>query len=53
MINATEEGDPEAFTAAVAEFDSLTRLDSFKTAILLRAKRKLTEAPQGEEEDLT
>ncbi|KAG7668703.1 hypothetical protein Ndes2526B_g03672 [Nannochloris sp. 'desiccata'] len=53
LVNATEEGDPEAFTAAVAEFDALTRLDAFKTALLLRAKRKLTEAPQDEEEDLT
>jgi alpha-soluble NSF attachment protein len=35
LVNATEEGDPEAFTTAVAEFDALTRLDSFKTAILV------------------
>jgi alpha-soluble NSF attachment protein len=35
LVNATEEGDPEAFTTAVAEFDALTRLDAFKTAILV------------------
>ena len=35
LIDATETGDPDAFTAAVAEFDSLTRLDAFKTAILV------------------
>ena len=53
LCAATEEADPEAFTEAVAEFDALTRLDAFKTAILLRAKRKVTEAPADEEEDLT
>lgn len=53
LINATESGDTEAFTAAVAEFDALTRLDAFKTALLLRAKRKITEGPTQDEEDLT
>ena len=53
-IDAMVEGDPDAFTAAVAEFDSLTRLDGFKTEMLLRAKRKLTEAPESDDdEDLT
>ena len=36
LVDATEGADPEAFTAAVAEFDALTRLDGFKTAILVR-----------------
>jgi alpha-soluble NSF attachment protein len=35
LCDATEAADPEAFTAAVAEFDALTRLDAFKTAILV------------------
>jgi alpha-soluble NSF attachment protein len=53
LANALETGDEEGFTTAVAEFDSLTRLDGFKTAILLRAKRRMSEAAQEEEEDLT
>lgn len=53
-MTALEEGDPEAFTASVAEYDALTRLDAFKTSLLLKAKRRITEAPlMNEEEDLT
>ena len=54
---AMEEGDVDGFTGAVAEFDSLTRLDGFKTEMLLRAKRKMAGGDGGElsgdEEDLT
>jgi len=54
---AMEEGDVDGFTGAVAEFDSLTRLDAFKTEMLLRAKRKMAGGDGGElsgdEEDLT
>jgi len=53
VVEAMENGDSEAFTNAVAEYDSLTRLDAFKTSLLLRAKRKISEPPTGEEEDLT
>jgi alpha-soluble NSF attachment protein len=54
LADAAEEGDADAFTAAVAEFDALTRLDALKTALLLRAKRRLGEAGgDGGEEDLT
>ena len=35
LAAALETGDVEAFTAAVADFDSLTRLDSLKTALLV------------------
>eukprot|EP00889_Picochlorum_renovo_P005384 jgi/Picre1/32414/NNA_007760.t1 len=53
-VAALTEGDSDAFSAAVAEFDSLTRLDAFKTELLLRTKRKMTEAPASDdEEDLT
>lgn len=54
---AMEEGDVDGFTGAVADFDSLTRLDGFKTEMLLRAKRKMASGEGGElsgdEEDLT
>ncbi len=37
LADALDEGDVEAFTNAVAEFDSLTRLDAWKTTLLVRA----------------
>ena len=46
-------GDVDAFTTAVAEFDSLTRLDAWKTALLVRVKRKIGTRDELDEEDLT
>lgn len=43
LIEAVEGGDPEAFTAAVVEFDQVTKLDNWKTNILLKIKRGLQE----------
>ncbi|KAL4424294.1 hypothetical protein ABPG75_001595 [Micractinium tetrahymenae] len=54
LADALDEGDVEAFTNAVAEFDSLTRLDAWKTTLLVRVKRKITSREEEvEEEDLT
>ncbi|KAI0048373.1 vesicular-fusion protein SEC17 [Auriscalpium vulgare] len=39
LIAAVEEGDEEAYTGAVVEFDQVTKLDNWKTAILLKVKR--------------
>ena len=33
--------DPDAFTTALADFDSMTRLDAWKTALLLRVKKRI------------
>ncbi|KAJ7630897.1 vesicular-fusion protein SEC17 [Roridomyces roridus] len=41
LIQAVEAGDQEAFTAAVGEFDQVTRLDNWKTSMLLKIKRSL------------
>jgi alpha-soluble NSF attachment protein len=41
LFEATEAGDIEAYTRAVGEFDQITRLDNWKTAILLKIKRGL------------
>ncbi|KAK4750153.1 hypothetical protein SAY87_027602 [Trapa incisa] len=49
---AIDEEDVENFTVAVKEFDSMTPLDSWKTALLLRVKEKL-KAKELEEDDLT
>lgn len=38
-----EEHDQEAFTAAVVEYDQVMKLDNWKTAILLKIKRKVGE----------
>jgi len=49
LTDAVEAGDEEAYTAAVVEFDQVTKLDNWKTAILLKIKR----AVQSEEDNLT
>ncbi|KAF8905537.1 vesicular-fusion protein SEC17 [Gymnopilus junonius] len=43
LIEAVEGGDAEAFTAAVFEFDQVTKLDNWKTNILLKIKRSFQE----------
>lgn len=54
--DAQEQGDMEKFTDAVAEFDSMTRLDTWKTTLLLRAKKRIEGGPAAfgaDEPDLT
>ncbi|KAF8213091.1 vesicular-fusion protein SEC17 [Mycena galopus ATCC 62051] len=41
LIEAVEAGDQEAFTGAVVEFDQVTKLDNWKTGMLLKIKRTL------------
>lgn len=54
LVDAMDEGDLDSFTNAVAEFDSLTRLDAWKTSLLVRVKRKISSREEVvEEEDLT
>ena len=43
LIEAFEAGDQEAFTGAVFEFDQVTKLDNWKTNILLKIKRSIHE----------
>lgn len=40
---AAEEGSVDDFTDAIKEFDNITRLDSWKTTLLLRAKNAIRE----------
>lgn len=47
--DALSRADEKAFATAVAEFDSLTRLDGWKTNMLLRVKRRLQARAAGEE----
>lgn len=45
LIEAIEAGDPEMFTGAVYEFDQVTKLDNWKTNILLKIKRGIQDEP--------
>ncbi|AQK51741.1 Alpha-soluble NSF attachment protein 2 [Zea mays] len=47
-----DEGDVAKFTDAIKEFDSMTRLDPWKTTLLLRAKNELKKK-EDDEDDLT
>lgn len=49
VLEAVGSGDVDAFTAAVYEYDTVSKLDSWKTSMLLRVKN----AMKYEEEDLT
>jgi len=55
LANASEAGDQDAFANALGQFDDISRLDSWKTTILLRAKKKITSGAGllGDEDDLT
>lgn len=45
LIDAYEAGDQEAFTGAVVEFDQVTKLDNWKTSMLLKIKRSIDSEP--------
>lgn len=49
VVNAVDEGDVEAFTSHVFEYDSLSKLDEWKTTILLKIKNNI----KADEDDLT
>ncbi len=56
LANSSEAGDPDAFANALGQFDDISRLDSWKTTLLLRAKKKITAGGGGllgDEDDLT
>ncbi|KAL9716288.1 vesicular-fusion protein S17 [Leucoagaricus gongylophorus] len=46
IAEAVEANDQDMFTAAVGDYDSVTRLDNWKTAILLKIKRNLEQPGQ-------
>jgi len=48
IINAVEELDVEAFTNAIVDYDSISKLDGWKTSMLLKIKNQINE----QEEDL-
>ncbi|XP_076901844.1 alpha-soluble NSF attachment protein-like [Bidens hawaiensis] len=52
LTASIEEEDVTKFTDAIKEFDSMTKLDAWKTTLLLRVK-DLLKAKEMEEDDLT
>jgi len=46
IVKACREYDVEAFTGAVVEFDSISKLDSWKTTVLLKIKQSIKEEDQ-------
>ena len=53
LTDAMEEGDQDKFTGVIQEFDSMSRLDPWKTTLLLRAKKKIVKQAEEEDDDLT
>ncbi len=47
LMGACEEADVERFTAAVYQYDQVTKLDNWKTGVLLRIKKALEEDEGG------
>ncbi|KDQ10359.1 hypothetical protein BOTBODRAFT_163918 [Botryobasidium botryosum FD-172 SS1] len=45
LVEAIEAGDIEAFTAAVVEFDKITKLDNWKTIILSKIENGIQDEP--------
>ncbi|KAF9457055.1 vesicular-fusion protein SEC17 [Collybia nuda] len=45
LVEAVEAGDQESFTGAVVEFDQVTKLDNWKTGMLLKIKRGIQDEP--------
>lgn len=43
LIKAFNEGNVEAFTNAVRDYDCISRIDNWKTGILLKFKKKFPE----------
>lgn len=52
-MEASETADFDKFTDTIAEFDSMTRLDGWKTTLLLRAKKRIQSRDEVDEEDFT
>ncbi len=47
LIEAIESSDVDSFTNAVIEYDAITKLDQWKTTLLLRAKKALKDETSG------
>jgi alpha-soluble NSF attachment protein len=50
VASSVDDGDVDAFTNAVYDYDSLSKLDDWKTGVLLKIKKTIKEAEDGEED---
>ena len=49
LVTCTDlQGDVDKFTGVIAEYDSMSRLDQWKTTLLLRAKKRCVEKDDSE-----
>nr|GEZ07498.1 alpha-soluble NSF attachment protein-like [Tanacetum cinerariifolium] len=53
LAASIDDEDVEKFTNAIKDFDSVTKLDAWKTTLLLRVKEMLKAKEMEEEDDLT
>ena len=44
-LEAVEGGDQEAYTSLVVDYDKMTKLDNWKTTLMLKIKRSIDEEP--------
>ena len=49
LADAAEAGDQDAFATALAEYDAMSRLDPWKTKLLLVAKQRIAQAEEDED----
>lgn len=45
MLGAFEQGDQEAFSDVVFQYDQLSRLDQWKSSLLLKVKNRISDEP--------
>ncbi|GMH91826.1 hypothetical protein TrVE_jg14402 [Triparma verrucosa] len=51
LVTAVEEFDADGFSTACYEFDRVSKLDAWKTSILVQIKRAIEGSGEGEDED--
>ena len=51
-LNSIDEGDAELFATSCSEFDEITKLDTWQTSMLLRAKKGIDDPEAGEPFDI-
>lgn len=53
LIQTIESGDSEAFADKLYAYDQMSKLDRWKTAILLRVKGNIVEGAEGEADEFS
>lgn len=53
VIGTIENGDSEGFADKLYAYDQMSKLDKWKTAILLRVKGNIVQGAEGEEDEFS